>query len=80
MEKVLSPSVLKVLQPQALGPSAVEYDHVYKNEKWHVIEPVSLDFANASDMKERALTTPNAAERRWCNDTAWRFERGGRVP
>lgn len=44
-----------VLQPKTLGPAEVSFDHAYKNEKWHVIEPVSLDYADASDIKKRAL-------------------------
>jgi hypothetical protein len=44
-----------VLQPKTLGSAEVEFEHAYKNEKWHVIEPVSLDYAHASDIKERAL-------------------------
>jgi len=53
--------LLNILQPKALGPAEVEFSHAWKNDKWHVVEPVSLDFASASDMKQRALLTVGKA-------------------
>lgn len=50
-----------VLQPKTLGISEIEFDHAYKNGKWHVIEPVSLDYINPSQIKERALLTVGKA-------------------
>lgn len=54
--KVLTPrGITNVLQPKTLGPAEVEFEHAYKNDKWHVIEPVSLDYADPSQIKQRAL-------------------------
>lgn len=47
--------ILEVLQPKVLGESEIEFQHAYKNGKWHVIEPVSLDYINGNDIKQRAL-------------------------
>ncbi len=47
--------ITRVLHPMVLGPSEIEFQHAYKNGKWHVIEAVSLDYANAGDIKQRAL-------------------------
>jgi hypothetical protein len=56
--KVLtSRGITGLLQPKSLGPAEVEFEHAYKNERWHVIEPVSLDYRNPADMKQKALTT-----------------------
>ena len=58
VQRVLAPrGITRVLRPKHLGLAEVKFEHAYKNEKWHVIEPVSLDYSNASDMKGRALTT-----------------------
>lgn len=46
-----------ILAPKAFGPAQVEFEHAYKNGKWHVIEPVSLDYLNPGHIKERAILT-----------------------
>ena len=62
IRRVLSPrGITAVLKPKSLGPSEVEFDHAYKNHKWHVIEPVSFDYLNGSDIKQRALLTVGKA-------------------
>ena len=58
LKKLLTPrGITSVLSFKVLGPAQVEFEHAYKNEKWHVIEPLSLDYANASDIKTRAYET-----------------------
>lgn len=62
VRRVLSPrGITAVLKPKSLGPSDVEFDYAYKNHKWHVIEPVSFDYLNGSDIKQRALLTVGKA-------------------
>ena len=46
-----------VWTPKAFGPAQVEFEHAYKNGKWHVVEPVSLDYLNPGQIKERAILT-----------------------
>lgn len=54
-EKVLTPrGLLGVLQEVELGPAEVKFPHAYKNEQWHVIEPLSLDYLDGAEMKRRA--------------------------
>ena len=53
-KRVLQPrGIVKVLQPKSFGEAKVEFQHAYKNELWHVIEPVSLDYVDGSVMKGR---------------------------
>lgn len=45
------------LEPVSLGPAEIQFEHAYKNGKWHIIEPISLDYVNPASIKERALNT-----------------------
>ena len=61
-QKVLVPKgIVGALKPIVLGKAEVKFEHAWKNEKWHVIEPVSLDYAEASGLKQRALLTVGQA-------------------
>lgn len=54
-KRVLSPrGILNILKPVTLGPAEVEFEHAYKNERWHVFEPLSLDYVDGAGMKKRA--------------------------
>ena len=33
----------------------IPFHHAYKNEKWHAIEPISFDYAEARSIREKAL-------------------------
>lgn len=45
---------VNVFEPVSIGPEEVEFSYAYKNEKWHAIEPLSLDYLDGSEMKKRA--------------------------
>lgn len=49
--------IVQVLRPKTIGSAEVEFQHAYKNEKWHAIEAISLDYANPTDMKQKAYMT-----------------------
>ncbi|MBW7926854.1 MAG: DUF3037 domain-containing protein [Fimbriimonadaceae bacterium] len=54
-KRVLTPrGIAEKLQPVSLGPAEVEFEHAFKNERWHVIEPLSLDYVDGAGMKRRA--------------------------
>lgn len=47
----------KVLKPKSLkSPEGFEYtfQHAFKNENWHVLKPVALDYAQASGIQDKA--------------------------
>jgi len=48
--------IVDYLETKELGTTQYSYTfaHAYKNEKWHPVEPVSLDMANASYILEKA--------------------------
>ncbi len=56
-----SRGILEKLQSVSLGPAEVEFEHAYKNERWHVIEPVSLDYQDGNAMKKRAFQVAGKA-------------------
>ncbi len=61
-KRVLSPrGILNVLKPVALGAADVEFEHAYKNERWHVFEPLSLDYMDGAGMKKRAYEVAGKA-------------------
>lgn len=33
----------------------LKYKHAFKNEKWHLLQPVTLDYINTQSMQERAI-------------------------
>ncbi len=33
---------------------SLKFDHAFKNERWHVLQPVSLDYARAENIQSRA--------------------------
>jgi len=47
----LSPHEVQL--PQFDDP--ISFRHAYKNEKWHAVEPVSFDYADASSIREQAF-------------------------
>ena len=56
VRRVLSPrGITAILKPKSLGPCDVEFEHAYMNHRWHVIELVSLDYLDGSEIKKRAL-------------------------
>jgi len=50
-----SRGILDKLHPVRIGPAEVEFAHAYRNERWHVIEPVSLDYQDGNAMKRRVF-------------------------
>jgi hypothetical protein len=57
-KKALSPrGITKVLQPVKLGKNEVEFRYAFKNERWHVLEPISLDYIDPYEIKKRAFHT-----------------------
>jgi hypothetical protein len=53
--KLLTPrGIPQVLQPKTLGPAEVEFQHAYKNDRWHLIEPASLDYLDSAEIKRKA--------------------------
>ncbi len=61
-KRVLSPrGILQALGPVTLGLAEVEFEHAYKNEKWHVFEPLSLDYVDGAAMKRRAFEVAGKA-------------------
>jgi hypothetical protein len=60
--KLLTPrGITQVLQPKTLGPAEVEFEHAYRNEKWHVIEPASLDYLDGAEIKRKAYLVAGKA-------------------
>ncbi len=47
----LRPHTVKM--PQFEDP--IPFNHAYKNEKWHAVEPISFDYAKARSIREKAL-------------------------
>ncbi len=48
--------VTRVLRPY-VAPTpvfAIPFDHAYKNEKWHAVEPLSFDYAKTDEIRKRA--------------------------
>lgn len=33
----------------------LKYDHAFKNDKWHLLQPVTFDYINAQSLQERAV-------------------------
>ena len=59
---VLTPrGIVEKLRPVTLGPAEVEFEHAYKNKRWHVIEALSLDYMDGSGMKRRAYEVAGKA-------------------
>jgi Protein of unknown function (DUF3037) len=53
----LSGTVLKnVLEPRTFATEdvSVRFEYAFKNERWHVLRPVSLDYARSSSIRRRA--------------------------
>lgn len=53
----LSGTVLReVLQPKTFSTAdiAVRFDYAFKNERWHVLRPLSLDYARSGSIRRRA--------------------------
>lgn len=44
------------LEPKTFVSESYEYkfDHAFKNENWHVLKPVTMDYANAQTIQDRA--------------------------
>lgn len=39
----------------------IEFEHAFQNERWHVLQPVSMDYARTSSMQEKAARWLGAA-------------------
>ncbi len=46
----------KALQPKHFVSESYDYkfDHAFKNEKWHVLRPVTMDYAHSQTIQDRA--------------------------
>lgn len=46
------------LQPKQIVTEefSIKFDHAFKNEKWHMLEPVSLDYVKPESIQKRATT------------------------
>lgn len=56
VKAVLTPrGIAQMLVPVTLGPVEVEFEHAYKNGKWHAIETISMDYLEGNEMKKRAF-------------------------
>jgi hypothetical protein len=55
-EKPLPPRVTSVLGPKRFVTPALEFEfhHAFKNEAWHVVQPISLDYVRAESVRDRA--------------------------
>jgi hypothetical protein len=55
-EKALTPAISKRLRPKSFTTESVrvDFEHALKNGKWHVIQPVSMDFQQPESMQRRA--------------------------
>lgn len=44
------------LEPKTFASESYEYrfEHAFKNENWHVLKPVTMDYANAQTIQDRA--------------------------
>lgn len=50
--------VTKKLRPWTLETELVtlKFQHAFKNERWHVLEPVTLDYVSAGSIQRRATS------------------------
>ena len=55
----LTPRGVSAIKSKTLND--VEFPYAYKNEFWHVLEPISFDYANPSEIMRKALTTVGKA-------------------
>jgi hypothetical protein len=61
-EKALSSrGILQVLKPVTIGSNEIEFEKAYKNDRWHVFEPLSLDYLDGTAMKRRAFEVAGKA-------------------
>jgi Protein of unknown function (DUF3037) len=60
----LDPAVTRVLRPKTFETSdfSLEFPHAFENERWHLIQPVSMDYAHTARIQEKAA--------RWLGNTA----------
>src|SRR5207302_1979836 len=49
-------SVSKVLKPRTFSTSALEiqFKHTFKNDRWHVLQPVSFDYLTRETVQNKA--------------------------
>ncbi len=51
--------ILRVLRPHTVQVPEFEtpivFQHAYKNERWHAVEPMSFDYANPRSIKEKSM-------------------------
>ncbi len=47
----------RVLSPHVIQTPAFDlpFDHAFKNERWHAIEPISFDYARREDIRDTAM-------------------------
>lgn len=52
----IPPDVMNQLRPKKFTTSdtEVEFEHAYKNGRWHVVQPISLDYKGADTIQKRA--------------------------
>ncbi len=57
-KKAMAPrGIMPLIKPVTLGANGVEFRFAFKNEKWHVMEPISLDYVDPADISRRAYRT-----------------------
>lgn len=52
----ISPVVTRVLRPKTFETPAisVEFQHAFQNERWHMVEALSMDYKRSTQMQEKA--------------------------
>jgi len=55
-EPLIERKVVRKLRPTTLATKEVEirFDHAFKNEKWHVLQPMSMDYAKKESIQIKA--------------------------
>jgi hypothetical protein len=55
-EPLINRRVIKKLRPTTLATREVEikFEHAFKNEKWHVLQPLSMDYKRKENIQNKA--------------------------
>jgi hypothetical protein len=55
-ERALTPAISKQLRPKSFTTESVrvDFEHALKNGRWHIIQPVSMDFQQPESMQRKA--------------------------
>lgn len=54
--RLVARNIVKYLQPREFssGENNWKFDHTFKNEKWHILEPATMDYAAAERLQQKA--------------------------